>query len=295
MPIIDFHVHTTSEPLWGLHTNSATIDDLRGLALKHQIEKMVLLATSFPLRGTGTTTARLIDKVDGDPLFAPFGTLNVEAGVEAGVLELDRFAKRGQLAGIKLYPGYQNFTAEDEEVFPVYELARSYNLPVIIHAGDLHECCPKKERQVGKFRCGYGYCPLFTDRKEMARPLWAFRAMRRFPTVKFVLAHLASPWHWELREIMNLCPNSFTDISGLFNSVHWHENQKAMVHLTRWIRSLIKKLPNGEDRILFATDFPIQSYEDTFQLVDRLCVSERIREKIFCENARFVLDKKQEV
>lgn len=293
--IIDFHVHTSKKTLRDLHVTSATMDDLRALAKRHNIDKMVLLATYFPLkRRGGTNNKQLIEEVNGDPLFLPFGSLNVENNVADGVAELADLAQTGQISGIKLYPGYQNFAPEDPKVFPVYELAQSYNLPVIIHTGLLHECCKKQERESGIYNCGYGYCPLFTERLSLARPKSLIGALKMFPRVKFVLAHLAKPYHKELRDVMRRFRNTFTDISGQFNSGASYATEKFIDNVVREANLFIKEVPDGEDRFLFASDFPIQSYADTFSLIERLDVSDKVREKIFSENAKFVLDKTKE-
>ncbi|UUZ97474.1 hypothetical protein LJK87_28500 [Paenibacillus sp. P25] len=41
----------------------------------------------------------------------------------------------GEVAGIKLYAGYYHYYVTDRIYGPVYELAKQYDLPVVIHTG----------------------------------------------------------------------------------------------------------------------------------------------------------------
>src|SRR3989339_434953 len=102
--IIDIHAHTSNHKMLGLHSQTASIDDL-----------------------------------------------------EKGLNELEELARDKKIFGIKLYPGYQIFDCADKNIFPIYELARKYNLPVKFHTGELHHCCPGENRKKGEFRCG-SYC-----------------------------------------------------------------------------------------------------------------------------------------
>ncbi len=211
-----------------------------------------------------------------------------------GIDELTVLARERKIAGIKLYPGYQNFSPSDRRIFPVYELAEELNLPVMIHTGDLHECCQKEKRDAGEFRCGFGYCPLFSEREQLAHPLAAVLAVSSFPKVKFILSHLANDRFEDLRNIMREHPNVFTDISGQFNSGSDRDTEQLRQATVLEIKKFLT-LPRGNDRVMFATDFPIQSYEDTFDLVGRLGLIGENLEKFLYKNAELVLNQNEEV
>lgn len=144
--LIDVHAHTSNKKLWNLHTETATIAKLEKLAEQFNVRKIVLMATYFPFKGSGLPNAELLQRIKGNDLFAMFGSLDVSNGMLNGIQELRELADRGEILGIKMYSGYQEFNPSSEEVFPVYELAREFNLPVMFHTGELHHCCPREKR-----------------------------------------------------------------------------------------------------------------------------------------------------
>ena len=59
-----------------------------------------------------------------------------EANAEKTAQEFERFIKDPHCLGIKLYPGYNAVYVNDKRHWPLFELARAYNVPVAIHTGD---------------------------------------------------------------------------------------------------------------------------------------------------------------
>lgn len=289
--LIDMHCHTTEKKLWGLHTESATIADLTVAARKYDIRKIVLLATCFPFKGTGLINQALWEKILGNDLFLAFGTLNAmtQETVKEGVAELRDLLKRELIAGIKLYPGYQDFRKENEsgrKLNPVYELAREFNVPVMVHSGELHHCCPKEQRENGTGKCGE-IC--WVDRlKDQAHPVKLMSAAVSYPDVKFIFSHLGNPFFNSMRRVMEECPNVYTDISGQYLSGTSEDSWGYRFELKLTLKEWLEK-PGFEDRILFGTDFPIMSHKDAIDLVDSLLVSEEVKEKIRWKNAARVL------
>jgi predicted TIM-barrel fold metal-dependent hydrolase len=47
-------------------------------------------------------------------------------------------------------------------------------------------------------------------------------------------------------------------------------------------------IPGGVDRLMFGSDFPIQSFKDTIELVESLGLDQDAKEKIFWRNANKV-------
>ncbi|OQA03074.1 MAG: Amidohydrolase [bacterium ADurb.Bin400] len=290
--IIDIHAHTSNHPMWNLHTESATIEELERLAAKHGIGKIVLMATYFPLKRSGLANRELLKRIEGKPLFQMFGSLDAANNLEQGIAELNELARLGQIAGIKLYPGYQNFDPSSPAVFPIYELAGQLNLPVMFHGGELHGCCPREQRDTGQLRCGFDYCRLL-DLEHLARPRQMAGAFWQFPKVKFVVSHLANDYFEELRSVMSEFSNVFTDISGQFVSGS-HEDTP---HYRKLIVAEIQRflaLKNGHRRVMFGTDFPIQSYADSLDLVYSLGLNRETEDAILFRNAEFLLDRSTE-
>jgi predicted TIM-barrel fold metal-dependent hydrolase len=285
--IIDIHAHTSNNELWELHTKSATIADLEALAVRYDVSTIVLMATYFPFKGTGLRNRELLKRIDGKPLFKIFGSLDVMNDFAGGLEELRQLAEQQLLAGIKLYPGYQDFHCADPKIFPLYELAEQYDLPVTFHGGELHGCCSHRDRANGRYQCAVCHIEQLQDR---SRPESMRGAIETFPQVRFIVSHLANPYFAELRRLMADCPNVYTDISGQFVSGRPSEDtSEYRTVLQQEIRQFLE-LPDGINRLLFGTDFPIQSYADSISLVRFLGLSSDDEQKIFSGNARNLLN-----
>lgn len=284
--LIDIHAHTSVHKLWELHVESATISDLEKEADSNGVEKIVLMATYFPFKKSGLKNEALLERIKGNEKFLMFGSLDVMNDFAAGLAELKRLADGRLIAGIKLYPGYQDFLASSPAVYPVYQLAEKYRLPVMFHTGELHGCCPHNERAHDHFRCES--CRI--ERLQyQSRPMQMIGAIQAFPGVDFILSHLGNPYFAELRKVMAEHPNVYTDISGQFVSGSEEEDTPEY---RREIVGEIKKiiaLPHGIDRLLFGTDFPIQSYRDSIDLIKALGLAKSDEQKIFHDNAVKIL------
>ncbi len=283
--IIDVHAHTTNHKLWELHTETATISDLELIGKKCNVAKTIVMATYFPFKGTGLHNRDLLGRIKSREQFSMLASLNVMDEFVRGVEELEEMLQHDQVVGIKLYPGYQDFSPSDKKMFVIYELVQKYNVPVMLHCGELHHCCPENVRSSGmSLRCGMNTCPI-DQLGYLSHPEQVLSAAKRFPDVRFVLSHLGNPYFAECRYVMKECSNVYTDISGQFKS----GSKKATEQHKQMICNEIAKfltVPYGIDRIMFGTDFPIQSYEDSIFLIEDLGLVKYDRDKIFYQNAK---------
>lgn len=287
--IIDIHAHTTNSKLWDLYTESAKIADLENEAVKYGINKIILMATYFPFKNGGLPNALLMERIRGKKLFSMFGSLDAMNRFDKGIKELGEMAEKNLLSGIKLYPGYQDFSCSDEKIFPVFELAGHYRLPVALHTGELHRCCPKDERAKRKYKCK-SKCQL-DSLEHLSRPKEIVKAIKKFPNVNFILSHMANPYHEELREVMTEYSNAHTDISGQFNSAAPYAaeyKKEIIIEIEKFL--LLEK---GMERIMFATDYPIQSYKDSIDLIEALKLTTEEKEKIYFKNAIKIINIKE--
>lgn len=256
------------------------------MANDNGVVKIILTATYFPFKGSGLINEELLKRIRGKNLFSMFGSLDAMNHLDAGLMELHALAERGLISGIKLYPGYQDFDFGGKKAFPIYRLADRYSLPVMIHSGYLHYCCPKDAYGNVQYRCTGG-CRI-EDLGYLARPMRLFAAVKEFPQVTFILSHLGNPYFDELRDVMRQCSNVLTDISGLFASGGKNDNPQYKDRIKTEIDNFLR-LENGIEHILFGTDFPIQSYKDSIELVKAQNLSADQESKIFFENAARVL------
>ncbi len=164
--------------------------------------------------------------------------------------EIDNIKKLG-LKGVKLHPDFQKFRIDDERLFPLYE-ACSGNLPLLLHTGD------------------YRYD--FSNPERMANVLI------KFPELKVIGAHFGGWSVWdEATELLADFDNFYVDTCSSF---HWLERSKAVEIINRY----------GADKVLFATDFPMWSYEKEMEYFLSLNLSDEDNRKILYENAAKLFD-----
>lgn len=190
-------------------------------------------------------------EVMSDRLYC-FGTVHPDA--EDALTELERIKSLG-LKGIKLHPDYQNFFANEERMFPIYEKCAELKLPVIFHAGfdvlspDCIHCTPQMSAEV----------------------------LGKFPDLTVILAHLGGNELWDDVEKYLVGKNVYFDTA--FIDGHISDEQ-----LLRIIRS------HGADKILLASDCPWHPSSAEIALIERLPLSDEEKELIYCKNALRLLE-----
>ncbi|MFO7965559.1 MAG: amidohydrolase family protein [Desulfobacterales bacterium] len=95
------------------------------------------------------------------------------------------------MIGIKLHPT-AGYYPHDSTCYPIYEAAREFNVPVIIHSGS--EPAPLK--------CHY------------SQPKYIDAVAADFPEVIFVIAHCGHGWYKEAVDLATMKPNIYCDFSG---------------------------------------------------------------------------------
>ncbi|MBI3632635.1 MAG: amidohydrolase [Candidatus Vogelbacteria bacterium] len=258
---IDIHCHTTNRVLRGMCQVTATLDDISALMKKHGVEKTVLLATYFPHRRSGITNFRLYNWIKDRPEFMLFGSLDFEIYFYQGLNELEELAEMGVLRGIKIYTVYQDVGVEDLRV--VAQLASKYKIPMIFHAGYSH-ALDKPESQL-------------TKASDIA---WVSE------NVPVIVSHMAKPALEDLIETVKTHNNLYTDMSGLVSSASEQEDIPQVVEM---VKRFIKEC--SPDKLLFGTDFPVQSHADSVRIIEDAMVgySDEDKAKVYYGNAARLL------
>ena len=161
--------------------------------------------------------------------FIGFASVNpAYRGVGAAVEELERAVTDLGLAGLKLYPMYQHWAANDPELaFPIYAKAQELGIPVMIH-------------QAGSTR--------IDAELELGRPVLLDDIGRAFRDLRVIIAHCGLPWVDEALFLLTKHPNFFAELSYLIAT------------LTR--RDLFLLLSRCEpmfvplEKLFFGTDYP---------------------------------------
>ncbi|RXZ81633.1 amidohydrolase [Paenibacillaceae bacterium] len=181
-------------------------------------------------------------------------------------VELDNIEqglKKKGVAGIKIYAGYYPYYVYDAVYGPVYELAKHYNLPVVIHTGTTYS-----DRALLKY----------------SHPLTVDEVAVQHRDVQFMICHLGDPWVLEGGEVANKNPNVYADLSGLlvgdqqkFN--RFIDEPLFMDHIRRGL-----VYADNYEKMIFGTDWPLAPIDVYIDFVQRL-VPERFHELVFYKNA----------
>jgi hypothetical protein len=199
------------------------------------------------------------------------GKFLVFAGVDPrwGKDSLDLFERSVRdwgFRGLKLYPPC-GYSPSDPALFPFYECCAHYRIAVLVHIGPTS--------------------PVLSF--VHSEPAHIDEAARRFPGVRFVLAHAPVGFPEECAMAACFRPNVYLDISAFQLSLGWTPPAEGL-------RRLVRRGINH--KILFGTDWPVfrlQGKQKSF--IDALAADDGPlaelpaldREMIFCKNATRIL------
>ena len=173
----------------------------------------------------------------------------MDAEMDGIEAEAERLMSMG-LHGIKLHPDTQLFDIDDKRMYPVYEMIEG-KIPLMVHSGD--------------YRYSYSH------------PERLRRVMKAFPRLITIAAHFGG-WSMPDEGVKQLSDmeNCFVDISSSFDRISLEKGAELV--------SLF-----GEDRVLFASDFPLGSPTVERENLMRMKLSDDVREKIAYKNAEKLL------
>ena len=133
--------------------------------------------------------------------------------------------------GIKLVPSEQQFSPQDRRVWPIYEAASEFDVPILADSG--------------KFPSG----------PQLGDPLLFKEVLQDFPKLKLILAHLGRGFYDETRVMAQNYPGILFDCSDVVTRGKGEYLVEAPDALTdAEFISLVRTI--GTDRVLFGSDYP---------------------------------------
>ena len=141
------------------------------------------------------------------------------------------------LRGIKGFPAMEGFHAYDEIVYPLYELAAAYQVPVLWHFGLLQSA-------IG----AHLGLPSQADAR-YSNPMDLQKAARDFPTVQFIIPHFGAGYFGETLLAAAHCPNIAIDTSSANG---WIRYLPYPLDLQGVFARTLQAV--GPERIIFGTD-----------------------------------------
>lgn len=268
MKIIDAHLHCSElqddELINYAKFNGLeyTLEELLSMMKENGVERGLLL--SPPLKGGWPVpNSRIVElcKKSNDALFP---VLTVEPGKQSVSLALTEARQyKGYVKAFKIRLGYVKVYADDPVFDPIYDFAEEEGLPVMFHSGDT-------ATSNGSLKHSH---PLTID------PLANVR-----PEMKIVICHFGNPWILDVGELIYKHPNVFADISGLVAGEGAKYGKKYMQSLADKLSDAIY-FASGVDKVLFGTDYPVETYSTGLNLLKKLKIDGEDLEKISYENA----------
>ncbi len=194
------------------------------------------------------------------------GVMSEEIGegqAEATAREFEPYLREPHCLGIKLYPGYNKVYANDRRHWPLFELARAYDVPVAIHCGDT-------ARPQGLLKYSH---PLNVD-----------EAAVTFPDVTFVICHVGNPWILDACEVAAKDPNVALDLSGLLAGnvkplLIYDDNRGYIRYLRTWLNYL-----GDYGRVMYGSDWPLVNIPAYIRFIAHT-VPEEYHEDVFYRSA----------
>jgi uncharacterized protein len=165
--------------------------------------------------------------------------------------------------GIVLLPGLHGFYGNDRRVWPIYEMAQSFQLPILTQTGDAGPLPPG-------------------GRGHWGRPRYFGDVAVSFPKLRLILGHLGKGYESEIAVLTRRYPNVYTEtsmrLSGLDEAGKW-----TPAEAVTWFRLI------GIDRILLGTKWPLFDSQREIDTVRKLPLTSEEKRKILGENAKRVL------
>lgn len=158
--------------------------------------------------------------------------------------------------GIKLQPEFQNFYIDDEKVFPLYEMLQELDLPVIFHCG----------------------IELSSPGEVKSSPERMIKVLEKFPEMKVIGAHMGGFMMWE--EVLE-------KLAG--KNIYFDTSDSIRAMKPELLNAFFEK--HGFDKIIYGSDFPMQSPKEEVTFIKNLNISDENKEKILSTNASNLLKK----
>ena len=270
MKIIDAHIHFSNIQSFKDVAKKANVD--------YSLQGFTQEFTDVIAVGMGVTESNYVfpDSTTNNPMtldldinpsnlytclgFNPDKDINIEAFEQAITKNV---------VGLKVYAGYYHYHVHDDIYKPLYELARKYNLPVVIHSGDTFS-----EKGLLKF----------------AHPLEVDELAVQYKDVNFIIAHFGDPWIMTAAEVASKNKNVYIDLSGLIigdkEDIERFEVEEFMFPLRRGLVFL-----DDYKKVLYGSDWPLVNTKHYIEFIKKLIPVEH-QEDVFYNNAKrlFKLD-----
>lgn len=265
--LIDFHVHVfpdeiaeravngivkESRDIYGIErfvSFDATVKSLKKEMIRNNVDISVTLPIATKT-GQYRSINRFAKEITNDNIIS-FASVHPYDEDVNGIL---RDVKKAGFKGIKLHPDYQNVFVDDEKMISLVKAAGEMGLYSLLHAGeDLGIRAP--------FHCSLDRLKSFLDRVDENY---------------IILAHMGGFNIWDGVEEFIVKSSAYFDTAVV----------SRFIDIEQYKRIIDK---HGADRILFGSDAPWESPEDTLAFLEKAGLSFEENEMIKYKNAKRIL------
>jgi predicted TIM-barrel fold metal-dependent hydrolase len=189
-------------------------------------------------------------------VFIPFVWIDVWRD-DAGVAEAKRLIDAGA-RGFKFHPPTGGFYANDQRLYPLYEVIASAKVPALFHTGQT--AVGQGAGAGGGVRLKYG------------NPIYLDDVAVDFPDMPIIMAHPSFPWQEEALAVALHKANVYIDLSG------WSPKYFPPI-LVQYANTLLK------NKVLFGSDHPMITADRWLADFEAAAFREEVRPLILKENA----------
>lgn len=198
--------------------------------------------------------------------------IDIEKNLNKQILEADRLFREKKICGIKLYPGYKHYYANDKAIHKVVELCVKHNKPLMFHMGEVND-------------------PEGNSFLKFSNPIYVDELSGLNPECKIVIAHVAYPYFIEAGMIASKNKNVYLDISGVIdNCGSRREIRRLRKQYQNDLKRVFSYYPHIKDKVMFGTDFggndTLLSLTKPYFKVVRNVFSRKERENVFYNTAK---------
>lgn len=242
-----------------------TLDELIGLMEQYGVELGLLLSPLFK-DGTAIPNSKIVElcQKSRGKLY-PIITVEPSPEEVAACLTMAE-DNQHYVKGFKIRLGYVKAYPSDRVFGPLYDYAESRDLPVMFHTGDTA-----------------------TSKGSLihSHPLTLDSLANEREELKIVVCHFGNPWIIDVAELIYKHPNVYADISGLVAGDGGGYSSHYLDSLAAKISDAIF-FAGGSDKIIFGTDYPVETFSAGLALVHKLKIEKEDIDKILSGNARRV-------
>jgi hypothetical protein len=235
-------------------TEGQSVEDLLKEMDESGVDRLIL--SSFYYKGEPVMTNEEVAAIAKQypDRFVPAGTVDIMKKPMQVVADVDRLVNELGMCCVRLEPymygdGMTGLPPNDKHYWPVYMKCSELGVAVALQVGHTGPLLPSE--------CG--------------RPIYLDEVALAFPDLTLIGCHLGQPWHEEMMTLAWKHPNVYVETSAR-GPRQW---PASFVDYTKsW----------GQDKVIWATDYPLLSFDRTLTELEDLGLSEDIYRKVVRDN-----------